>query len=48
MSITLTFTTSDGKKEQVEYKKDVKIIVLNNKRIADIDLTSLSSCTSLE
>lgn len=39
MSITLTFTTSDGKEEQVEYKNDAKIIVLNDKR--------MDSCTKL-
>ena len=48
MTIVLNYTTEDGSQEQVEFEDDVAKIDLSRKRIASIDLTPLSSCTSLQ
>lgn len=47
MSITLTYTTSEGKEEQLEFEKDVKQIRLDNQGMVNIDLAPLNSCTNL-
>ncbi len=48
MTIVLMYTTEDGTKEQVEFQNDVVEVDLSYRRITSIDLTPLSSCSSLQ
>ncbi len=48
MVIELTYTTEDGKEHSETYPSDIEEIDLSNRRISEIDLTSLSTCLNLK